>query len=201
MVSYATKVSTLLVLGCLGEMISTRILRDATVQNNEKYLFCDEKWSIVIGIFVSWIVVLMEGSGEEFLLLIASRMWDCGTVEFFEAEIVFLFLRMQGLGTEGVGDLFEVLEDIIFFAGTYDGGTVDCIYSLRCVYCSLFPIFLCELILFTAVLIFWILFAGVVGRIWCQNLYWVRFDDVWWNRDFRWLIFSAILTIYRLGVA
>ena len=31
MVSYATKVSTLLVLGCLGEMISTRILRDATV--------------------------------------------------------------------------------------------------------------------------------------------------------------------------
>ena len=101
MVLYATKVSTLLVLGCLGEMISTSILRDATVQNNEKYLFCDEKWSIVIGIFVSWIVVLMEGSGEEFLLLIASRMWDCGTVEFFEAEIVFLFLRMQGLGIEG----------------------------------------------------------------------------------------------------
>ena len=69
-VLYTTKVSTFLVLGCLDEMISTGSVRDATVWNNEKYLFCDEKWSIVIGIFVSWIVVLMEGSGEEFLLLV-----------------------------------------------------------------------------------------------------------------------------------
>ena len=92
-VLYAAKVSTLLVLGCLGEMISIGIVRDATVWNNEKYLFCDEKWSIVIGIFVSWIVVLMEGSGKEFLLLVALRRWDCGTLYFFEAEIVFLFSR------------------------------------------------------------------------------------------------------------
>ena len=83
----------MLVLSCLGEMISTGNVRGATVWNNEKYLFCEEKWSIVIGIFVSWIVVLMEGSGKDFLLLVALRRWDCGTLDFFEAEIVFLISR------------------------------------------------------------------------------------------------------------
>ena len=94
-------------------------------------------------------------------------LWYC---RFFWGGDSFFVLVYVGAWYWGCRRSLWSFGVYIFFAGTYDCGTVDCIYSLRCVYCSSFLIFLCELILFTAVLIFWISFAGVVGRIWCQNL-------------------------------
>ena len=101
----------------------------------------------MIGIVFSQMMVLIPCVGKEFILLSASRMYDCGALEIFGAMRFVSASRRKVFDTIDILDRFEVLIDFVFRSNAYNPGTLERLDSLRSVLFSASPMFRCKLFL------------------------------------------------------